>query len=294
MQDLGVVLARGIETGRQLQAALQQVQRILVAAQPGGDLGEHADRRHVGRRLLQVSAQQRLGLGNTVLDQRDGGGQQLRVAGGMAHVVGVGGVGGLLLAGGHEVVAERAPCLRQVGLQRHRAAQRVDRLLAAPVMAQRQAEVEMGERPVRLAPGQRLEDLERALRIALPDPCRRQQPQRGGVVRGHLEDLRRLFAGQGRVALQQALRMGQRLLQRADGGRVRHGRHVGGGTAARPAAAGGQCEKGNAACCMRRQQLLKDSLTIYSQIPANGSRHRPGCVHPGRANDRRRRRRRFR
>jgi hypothetical protein len=144
------------------------MQGILVATQPRGNLGEHADRRHVGGRLLQLFAQARLGLGNAVPGQCDGGGHQLRIAGGMAHVADVGRAGRRRLACRQQVVAERAPGLRQVGLQRHRAAQRPDGFRRAPAACQDQPKVEMDRRGVRLRPRQRHQDGERAGQVVQP------------------------------------------------------------------------------------------------------------------------------
>ena len=64
-----VVVTRAVKARRELQAAGEQVLRVLIAAEPCGDLGEHADRRHVGRTLAQVLAQQCFGERYIVLAQ---------------------------------------------------------------------------------------------------------------------------------------------------------------------------------------------------------------------------------
>ena len=69
---------------------------------------------------------------------------------------------GRAVAGGGEVIAEREPRLRQVGLERDRAAQRRERLVAAAEPPQRDAQLQVGPRRVRLRDGKRFEDLERA------------------------------------------------------------------------------------------------------------------------------------
>ena len=217
MQDQRVILPRCLEAGGQLQAALEQMQGVLVATQPGSDFGEHADRGNVSRRLLQVFAQQGLGRGDAVLDQGDGGSQQARVAGGVTHMAPVRRVGRLLFAGRHQVIAKRAPGLRQIGLQRHRATQRLDRFLPAPAMAKRQPQVEMDHGPVRLGLRQRNEDVERALHVPLQRACSGQQLQCSRMTRSHLQDLVELLDCQQRISLQQAFRVGHGLFQRADG-----------------------------------------------------------------------------
>jgi hypothetical protein len=181
------------------------------------DLGEHADRRHVGRRLLQVLAQQGLGFGDAVLDQRDGGSQQARVARGVTHVTGVRRGRCILFVGRHQMVAKRTPGLRQIGLQRHRTVQRLDRFLPAPAAAQRQPQVEMDHGPVRLGLRQGTEDVERALHVSLQRARGGLQLQRGRMTRGHLQNLVELFDCQCRIPLQQACRVGQSLFQRSAG-----------------------------------------------------------------------------
>ena len=217
MQDHGVVLARGVETGGQFEAARQQVQRILVAAHAGGDFGEHADRRHIGGRLFQMLAQQRLRLRDAAFGERHGGAHQARVVGGMQHVPGVGGIGRVLLAGRHQMVAEFAPGLRQIGLQRDRAAQRGDRLFAPAEPTQHHAQVELQRRPGRLRRRQRKQDVERGLGIVLAQARGGQQAQRERMGADRLQDLVELLHRQRGVALQQPLRVRQRLLQRAAG-----------------------------------------------------------------------------
>ena len=69
VQDHGVVLARRMEARRQLQATLEQVGGVLVAPDPRRDFGQHPDRGDIGGRTPQPAAQQRLGMGNVVVDE---------------------------------------------------------------------------------------------------------------------------------------------------------------------------------------------------------------------------------
>ena len=65
MQNHGVLVARRIEARRQLQTSLQECLGVGVAAQTGRHLGQHAQRGHIGRVLLQMRAQQGFGLRNS-------------------------------------------------------------------------------------------------------------------------------------------------------------------------------------------------------------------------------------
>ena len=49
VQQHRVVEQRGGEVRRELEAALEQLEGVVVAAEARRDFGEHADRRHVGR-----------------------------------------------------------------------------------------------------------------------------------------------------------------------------------------------------------------------------------------------------
>ena len=57
------------EAGRELEGAAKQGLGIRIAAEPAGQLRHHPDRRDVGRLLLEVGAQQPLGVGEPALDQ---------------------------------------------------------------------------------------------------------------------------------------------------------------------------------------------------------------------------------
>ena len=71
LQNEGVVLPRLPETGSKFDASFEQVRRVVVATQLDGDLRQHADGGHVGRRLHQVLTQQGLRFGQPVFAQGD-------------------------------------------------------------------------------------------------------------------------------------------------------------------------------------------------------------------------------
>jgi len=79
VQGDGVVVSGNREVGCQLEAARQQVAGVHVPAEAQRDLGEHADGGDVGRMLLEVAPEQRLGLGNPVPGQGGPGLEQPRV-----------------------------------------------------------------------------------------------------------------------------------------------------------------------------------------------------------------------
>ena len=57
VQSHGVVLTSAVEVRRELQTPRQQILGVGVAADAGGDLGEHAQRRDIGGMLVQVPPQ---------------------------------------------------------------------------------------------------------------------------------------------------------------------------------------------------------------------------------------------
>ena len=209
MQDQRVVLARGVEARCEFQATREQVLGILVAAQARGDFGEHADRGHVGRRPLQLFAQQYFRIRDAVFVQRGGSSEQARVARGKADVACISGVGAFAVAGRHEVVAEREPGFRQVGLERDRAPQRGAGFVAAFGACQRDAELEVGHGRMGLRERERRQDFEGAPDLAARAMRCAEQQQGHGVVADGLDDLRSLLAGERRIGREQARGMGQ-------------------------------------------------------------------------------------
>jgi hypothetical protein len=79
VQQHGELVARRHEPGRELERAPEQALRIVVAADAHRHFREHADRRHVRRRIVQVSLEQPLRLRDVVPVHRERGAPQLRV-----------------------------------------------------------------------------------------------------------------------------------------------------------------------------------------------------------------------
>ena len=68
------------EAGREIQRPPQQFLGIGIAADAPGQLGHHADRRHIGRPIVEVAAKDGLGRGKIVVEQGFGSAQQRRIA----------------------------------------------------------------------------------------------------------------------------------------------------------------------------------------------------------------------
>ena len=128
----------------------RRIRRLRKAAEPGGDLGEHADRGDVGGVALEVLAQQGLGHGDPVLAERGCRSEQLRVARRSPDVIRVGGIGTRCVAHRSQVVAEATPRIGEFWLQLQRAAQRGHRVLAAPGRRERERQFVVRGRPLRV------------------------------------------------------------------------------------------------------------------------------------------------
>ena len=144
------MLARFAEPGGQLKATFEQIQRFLAAPDPHRQFGEHADRGDIGRMLLQPVAQQRFGIRQAVFGQGFGGLHQTRVAGGVADVGDVSRVGAFGIADAAQVIGQRQPGLRQRRIQRQRAAQRREGVIATTAATEREPEFAMHLRRTRL------------------------------------------------------------------------------------------------------------------------------------------------
>ncbi len=149
MQHDRQVVPRAGEARGQLQAVRQQRLGVAVAADAGGELGQHADRRDVGRRGLQVGLDQPLGLAQPLVAQRPRRRHQRRIAHRGADVLRVGRVGAGRVAGQPQLVGQRAPGARQLRIQRHRAPQRRGRRRALPGGAERQRQLVLRRRGAR-------------------------------------------------------------------------------------------------------------------------------------------------
>ena len=210
MQDHGIVVARRPEARRQFQAAGQQVLGVAVAPDARGDLGQHADGSHVSWKLLQVTAQQRLGDGDATFGQCQRRFHEPGIARRIANVVGVGLVGACGITHRIQVITQGAPGIGHRRLQAHGRTQRRDGFLAAPGIAKRQPEFTLCGCPARLRGGQRLEDAQCVCDVVRSPPGHRQQQRRGRVIRNRAEDLACLLGSQTRLGHEQLFGVGQR------------------------------------------------------------------------------------
>jgi hypothetical protein len=71
-----------IESGGEFERPTQQILGIGEASDTGSNFGQHSNRRHVERIVLQAGSQKRLGDGNIILDKRLAGADQERVVSG--------------------------------------------------------------------------------------------------------------------------------------------------------------------------------------------------------------------
>jgi hypothetical protein len=94
-----------------LQAAHQEVFRIVIAAQPAGNLGEHANGGRIVGIFLQVIAQQALSPWELVLTEREGSGHQLRRPVRRFDVAGVSALRTLVVPQHRQLRRELAPCI---------------------------------------------------------------------------------------------------------------------------------------------------------------------------------------
>lgn len=217
VQHQRVVLPGGQEVRRQFHATGEQGLGVFAAPYARSDFGQHADRGHVGGRALQVRAQQGFRLGNAVVGQGGGGLHQSGIARGMAGVFQVGLRRAVAVPHRGQVVAELAPRLRQVRLQRQRTAQGRHRVAAASGAAERQAMLQMGQWPLRVFADQGLQHIECVRHLPAHTVRGGQHQQRHRMPADHADDLVGLLCGHRGVGGQQVARMVQRGFQRAGG-----------------------------------------------------------------------------
>jgi hypothetical protein len=166
--------------------------------------------------LLEMRAQQRLGDRDPVLAQRSRRFHQARVVRRELDVLSVRIVGAARVTDRGEMIAERAPCVRHLRLEAHRAPQGGDCTFAVALRAERQAELVVRCRPLWLRLCQRLEDSLRCSRIARA-AVRHTEQERGQRVAGRdLEDFRCLLGRKPRLRGHQALCVSQRRFECSD------------------------------------------------------------------------------
>ncbi len=213
----GVVVARGLETGRELEATGQQTLGVLVAAQPRADFAQHAQGGRVGGVGFEELPQAALRMGKAPFDQVGGGGLQVRIAHRGLDLASGGRLGARIIAGHGPLFREQAPGVGEVRLEGHGPLQRGGGLPSPAQQAQGGAQVHVHDRGARLGHRQRFEQRQGAGRVALLAPGPGQQQDGLRMAGDRLEDFPRLGLGQGRVAGQQPHGVGQGGLDGADG-----------------------------------------------------------------------------
>ena len=138
MQQHRTRVAGRLEIGRKFQATVEQVSCRSVLPAAHRDLGQHADRRHVGRYLPEVVFQQPLGAWHVVGQHRCGRLPQRWVVRSALHVPGVGSIGFCRLTDRHQMIGEHAPGLGVGRLEAQQFPQRLDGRLALAVERERQ------------------------------------------------------------------------------------------------------------------------------------------------------------
>jgi hypothetical protein len=150
LQHDDVLVAGGREARGEFQAALQQRLGIGIAAEAGRHLGQHAQRRHIGRMALQMRPQQRFRFRNPAVDECRRRDQQPWILGRCLDVLRISGVRAPRIAAEGQQITQRAPRIGHVRAQEHRATQRGNRRRGLRGIALGQAELVVRPRPPRL------------------------------------------------------------------------------------------------------------------------------------------------
>ena len=121
-----------MKLGASSRQRISRFSAVAVSTETRGNFAEHADGGDIGGVLLQMLAQQCLGGSNAALAQMCRRFHQPRIANGMLDVLRVSGVGPFGVADGGEVIPQRTPRRRRVGLQLDRTPQLRDGRFALP------------------------------------------------------------------------------------------------------------------------------------------------------------------
>ena len=221
IQHQGQVLPGLAKARRQFERAPEQAFGLFVATDAYRQFGQHAHGRDVGRRAIEVLFEPLLRLRQAVLVQGSGGGHERRIADRMADMARIGLGGADAVADRGQVIAQRQPGLRQIGLEFQGTTQRGQGFVALTGASERDTEFVLGQRPLRLGAGQLAQHLGRLSRLAQGGVRPAQQQQSHRMILHSLEDLACLFAGEDRIGCEQPRGMRQRNLDR--GGRLGHG-----------------------------------------------------------------------
>ena len=217
MQQHRTRVAGRLESGRKFQATVEQVSCRSVLPAAHRDLGQHADRRHVGRHLPQVVLQHPLSARHVVGQHRCGRLSQRRVVRGALDVPGIRVIGFRRLTDRHQVIGEHAPGLGVGRLKAQQFPQRLDGRLALAAQRERQCMLVSCRGPVRLRLQQRLEQGERRSGIASATSRSGLQQPRRWVARMHGEDLASLLERECGILVEQAQGLRHRDLEGAGG-----------------------------------------------------------------------------
>jgi hypothetical protein len=210
-------VARGDEARRELQAFREQLLGIGITAQARGCLGQHPEGRDVGRVAVEVRAQQRLRGRDAALGKCGRRTEQARIACRGLDVVGVGRIRTGAVTHRREVIAEAPPAVGEVGLELQRAAQRDYGCFAAAGCGERERQLVVCRRGSWLGAREGLERGDGGRQVP-GRPLRAAEDQGGhGVARHGLEDRARLLCGKGGILGEQACRVVEGDLKRADG-----------------------------------------------------------------------------
>ena len=205
---------------------LQQYRGFVVVAQPHGELGQHAQRRHVEGLLGQARTQACFRNGQIALRQCIRTGHQLGVLGTDGNMLETGRIGAILITSGMTQIGQRQPRPRQAGLQRDGALEcgYGGRTMAGTDAGTRKLQPGPG-RP-RLRPRERFEDLFRLCKCTLRNVCHAQHQLGTGVARHGNQHLPGLLDRQRRLRLQKSQRMRQGCIHATNGCRLAHCRHA--------------------------------------------------------------------
>ena len=178
---------------------LQQQRGFLVAAQPHRQFGQHAQRRHVAGLAGQPRPQAGFGLRQVATRKRVGGHHQRGVVRAVSHMLEVGDVGAIVVAGGEAQVGQRQPRTGQGRLQRNRAFGAGQRIHPPPCTGLRPGQFQPGHGRTRLRARQPVEPPLRGIEIALRGVGHAQYQFGAGMPGRGRQHLAGLFRGQRRV-----------------------------------------------------------------------------------------------
>ncbi len=197
-----------MEARRKLKATRKEVFRVFVSSEARSCLGEHANRRDIGRMLLEERPQKPLGDCELIAVERGRRVEQVAVVDRCVDMLRVGLVGRRSVSGQCQRIAKFPPCPCKFRIQTHGARQRRNRLAALALAAKQKAPLEQHHGRLRLRSRKRLKDRARVCRFSLSAERRAQHQKRLGMSWNDSKDFARLLFGSRIVRTQQLRRMG--------------------------------------------------------------------------------------